>query len=75
MSKPRVTDKKLGGMTDARQRAFLLAFRETAIVRDGLEAAKVTRQSLWLWKKDSAFLRLFEDAQEDAWDELERHAL
>lgn len=72
----RVEKEVLARLEDPKKRRFLLAFSESAIVRDGCRAAGIARGSCEWWRRtDPLFAKLFLDAREDAYDNLERHAL
>jgi hypothetical protein len=56
-----------------RQKQFLEAFKQTAIISDGLAAAKCSRQTLMKWiEKDLVFRQRFIDAQEAGADAVDK---
>lgn len=57
------------------QDIFLKEFAEIGIVKRALKVAGATRKQLLRWKEDPEFMKRFEDAKEDAIEELEAEAL
>lgn len=58
------------------QAAFLLAFRDTAVVRYSAEAAGVSRQAVDYWRKhDKPFARRYEEAETDAADRIRQEVI
>ena len=59
----------------AKKTAFITALRETGIVRRACERAEIDRPTVYLWRQsDPEFKAAWEDALEDATDEVE-HSL
>ena len=71
-----MTELRFPEITNPKQRAFLIAFRETGNVRLACEAAGVGRSSHYRWLDgDPIYQEAFEEAQEDACDTLEAAAV
>jgi len=75
--KPENTAHKKGAKRPTkrmRQALFLQAFSMTGIILDGCQAAGISRDTVERWRQEPKFKALYDKAETDACDRLEREA-